>query len=217
MPGAFSMTGMHGQSIPQQSELSLAKSRKTREKASSVNRRWSATVLNRLFVLLGREPGKPDAVRASAVEAPAKRRRAARPRDFQRQRVYAWEAAVLNPTRGGKLSLGACERLIEEVFRWHDQPSAADLSWRPPHLGDGRGRRHACGSRDVIKLPRWARTRTIVLHECAHGMSADGHGPQFVRAYTTLLCRFQAHDRANLEASLRIHKIRIAPHVRRED
>jgi hypothetical protein len=63
----------------------------------------------------------------------------------------------------------------------------------------------------VIKLPRWARTRTIVLHECAHGLSNDGHGPQFVRAYVTLLCRFHGHDRSALEASLQAHKVAVAP------
>jgi hypothetical protein len=170
-------------------------------------------VLHRLFVLLGGAPAKGPTVPVAKAAAPAadRPRRARRARDFQRQRVYAWEAAVLSPTRGGKLSLGACERLIEEAFRWREQPSPCDGSWRPPALGDGRGRRHACGSREVIKLPRWARTRVIVLHECAHGMSTDGHGPGFVRAYVTLLCRFLGHDRATLEASLRSHKVAIAP------
>ena len=164
-------------------------------------------MLHRLFVLLG---GSPQSALIPAP-APVKPRRTRRQRDFQRQRVYAWEAAMLAPTRGGKLSLGACERLIDEAFRWHERPSPLDGSWSPPRLGDGRGRRHACGSREVIKLPRWARTRTIVLHECAHGMSRDGHGPAFVRAYVTLLCRFQGQDRASLEASLEAHKVAIAP------
>lgn len=117
---------------------------------------------------------------------------------------------MLGPTTGRKLSLPACARLIEEVFRWHEAPAAGDGSWRPPALGDGRGRRHACGSREVIKLPRWARTRVIVLHECAHGMTRDGHGPAFVRAYVTLLCQFAGHDRDRLETSLRAHKVAIA-------
>jgi hypothetical protein len=172
-------------------------------------------VLDRLFRILGtlststQVPAAP----ATAVRGSTARRRptrAARPRDFQRRRVYDWEAAVLAPVAGRKLSLPACERLIEEVFRWHERPAAADGSWRPPTLGDGRGRRHACGSREVIKLPRWARTRVIVLHECAHGMSRDGHGPAFVRAYVSLLCQFAGHDRASLEASLRAHKVAIA-------
>jgi len=117
---------------------------------------------------------------------------------------------VLGPTTGPELSLAACAKLIEAAYRWHEQPPPGDVAWRPPVLGDGRGRRHACGSRAVIKLPRWARTRTIVLHECAHGMSDDGHGPRFMRAYVRLLCRFDGHDATTLEASLAAHKVRIA-------
>ena len=166
-------------------------------------------MLDRLFVLLGAVPRRPPPPVRRASASPAKR--PPRKRDLQRRRVYAWEAAVLDPTAGRQLSLEACALLIEEAYRWHEQPSPAARDWRPPALGDGRGRRHACGSRQVIKLPRWARTRTIVLHECAHGMSDDGHGPAFVRAYVTLLCRFAGHDRAALEASLSAHKVAVAP------
>lgn len=118
---------------------------------------------------------------------------------------------MLRPTEGPELSLAACRQLIEAAYRWHDRPKPGDAAWCPPVLGDGRGRRHACGSREVIKLPRWARTRTIVLHECAHGMSDDGHGPKFVRAYVRLLAAFEGHDPKALEASLQAHKIRIEP------
>lgn len=118
---------------------------------------------------------------------------------------------MLSPAAGRRLSLAACARLIDEAYRWHEVPDPKDAAWRPPHLGDGRGRRHACGSREVIKLPRWARTRIIVLHECAHGMSDDGHGPGFVRSYVRLLEAFAGHDPFELEASLAAHGIRIAP------
>lgn len=157
-------------------------------------------MLDRFFSFLREAPAPPV----------ARPRRSKRPRDFQRRRVYAWEAAVLRPEAGPFLSLAACAELIEAAYRWHERPAAGDSAWRPPRLGDGRGRRHACGSREVIKLPRWARTRIIVLHECAHGMSADGHGPAFVAAYVALLCAFAGHDRAALVASLRRHGVKIA-------
>lgn len=173
-------------------------------------------MLERLLILLGAAPsGKRTEVkrakRRQVAHGPATGKRPARPRDFQRRRVYDWEEAVLAPTKGGRLSLAACERQIEAAFRWHERPDPGDRDWRPPVLGDGRGRRHACGSRAVIKLPRWARTRVIVLHECAHGMSTDGHGPQFVRAYLRLLHHFLGHDTTELEASLRRHGVMVAP------
>jgi hypothetical protein len=188
----------------------MAASPKTGEKATGLNRPRLPFVLERLFVLLRPAPRTTPPPKQGAMP-PAAAARPRRPRDSQRRRVYAWEAAVLKPTVGRRLSLASCAGLIEEVYRWHEQPAATDRNWRPPALGDGRGRRHACGSRSVIKLPRWARTRAIVLHECAHGMSDDGHGPRFVRVYVTLLCRFAGHDQAALEASLRAHKIAIAP------
>jgi putative metallohydrolase (TIGR04338 family) len=77
-------------------------------------------------------------------------------------------------------------------------------------VADGRGRRHACGSRQVIKLPRWARTRPVVLHECAHGLADDQHGPRFVARYVDLLERFLGLDRSDLHLSLARHRVRIA-------
>ena len=128
-------------------------------------------------------------------------RRTRRPRDFQRALVYKWEAQHVFPRAGDRLSLDACRALVEEAYRWREAPGG-DRSWSPPRVTDGRGRRHACGSREVIKLPRWARTRAIVLHECAHGMTDDGHGPKFVAVYVGLLVEFARLDRQSLALSL---------------
>lgn len=137
------------------------------------------------------------------------RRRAARPRDFQRARLYRWEAEHVLPRLAAPLSLEACRRLIEAAYRWREAPGA-DPGWAPPELTDGRGRRHACGSRAVIKLPRWARTRAIVLHECAHGMADDQHGPRFVAVYVALLERFGGLDPADLRTSLAAAGVQVA-------
>jgi hypothetical protein len=104
------------------------------------------------------------------------------------------------------LPLQACRDLTAEVFAHRLGADAL-----PPRVEDGRGRRHAAGSRTVIKLPRWARTRPIVLHECAHGLATDGHGPDFVRAYVELLVEFMGLERAVLEDSLRADGVRVTP------
>lgn len=128
-------------------------------------------------------------------------RRARRPRDFQRARVYRWEQEHVFPHASEPLSLIACRALVERAYRWREAPGN-DPAWSPPRVTDGRGRRHACGSREVIKLPRWARTTAIVLHECAHGMADDQHGPTFVGAYVALLEEFAGLDETGLRASL---------------
>jgi hypothetical protein len=132
-----------------------------------------------------------------------------RPRDFQRGRVYAWEAQHVFPHAGERLSLAACRALVEIAYRWREAPGA-DPAWAPPRVTDGRGRRHACGSREVIKLPRWARTRAVVLHECAHGMADDQHGPRFVAVYATLLEAFAGLERGHLTATLAAAGVAIA-------
>jgi hypothetical protein len=139
-----------------------------------------------------------------------RRRQATGLRDSQRSRVYRWEAEHVLPHDGEILPLAACARLVEAAFRWAEADLVQAADWRPPEVTDGRGRRHACGSRAVIKLPRWARTRPVVLHECAHGLADDKHGPRFVARYVDLLQQFLDLDRALLHASLSRHRVRIA-------
>ena len=94
----------------------------------------------------------------------ARRRPTVRPRDFQRARVYRWEAEHVFPLAADRLTLEQCRALVERAYRWREAPGSRP-GWAPPTVTDGRGRRHACGSRTAIKLPRWARTRAVVLHE----------------------------------------------------
>jgi hypothetical protein len=137
------------------------------------------------------------------VPTPARPRKRTKPRDFQRSRVYRWEAAHVLPHAAQPLTLEACRTLVAAVFRWANRPA--------PIVTDGRGRRHACGSPEAIKLPRWARTPAIVLHECAHGLARDMHGPEFVATYIELLERFAGLDRDVLRASLAAAKVAVAP------
>ena len=167
----------------------------------------AARLLGTLLRRLARTPPPPP---AAPVRKRVSRRRTPQPRDTQRRKVYGWENEHVLPLDRRIMSIGACARLVEEAYRWAEADLAGKPGWHPPEVTDGRGRRHACGSRQVIKLPRWARTVPVVLHECAHGLADDRHGPRFVARYVDLLVRFMGLDRSMLLATLARHRIRIA-------
>jgi hypothetical protein len=157
-------------------------------------------VIDLFFFLPGlRSTPARRAARKAVTAAPPSRPRV---RDFQRSRVYRWEDEHVLVHDPRLLSLAEARALVETVFRWAEPRAARKPDWRPPIVGDGRGRRHAAGSRASIRLPRWARRRAIVLHECAHGLAHDRHGPAFVATYVDLLERFRGLERATLTASL---------------
>lgn len=91
--------------------------------------------------------------------------------------------------------------------------------YRMIQVRDGRARRSACGSRlGYIKMPRWSRTKWIVLHEIAHVVQTEwpAHGRQFARIYLDLVRRFIAPEaaqelkRAYIEKHVRSSKKRVA-------
>jgi hypothetical protein len=177
-------------------------------------RRRNATgdrAMSRALLRLWRLRLGPLLVPPAPPQRPAvrRRKRAAKPRDFQRVRVYRWEAEHVFPRAGDRLSLERCRALVEAAYRWREEPGA-EPAWAPPVVTDGRGRRHACGSRAAIKLPRWARTRAVVLHECAHGMADDQHGPGCVAVYVLLLERFAGLDQRRLLATLAASGVKVA-------
>ena len=116
-------------------------------------------------------------------------------RDTQKQRVYSSEL------RGGRTfqSVGEmqdyCDRLTESAW-WRKNVR------RPSRVmvHDGRGRRSANGSRDLwgighVKMPKWARTETTLLHEITHTIAPNyEHGPEYAGIYLTLLRRQLGHD-----------------------
>jgi len=111
----------------------------------------------------------------------------ARLRDSQRGAIYAWENQVKEkfPHCNDKMDLAECGDLICKV--WSDYfPDKI-----PPTLKDGRGRRHASGSRWTIKLPKWARSKLIVLHEIAHSLQLNQ--PWHGREFATLLKELWIH------------------------
>lgn len=111
-------------------------------------------------------------------------------RDSQRSAMYAWERKFRDdvykelPDCSEMLPLGVCEDLVREV--WADYRPKEAI----PTVVDGRGRRYAGGSRRKISLPRWARSRVVVLHETAHSLMPTDeppHGKMFARLFLELL------------------------------
>lgn len=133
-------------------------------------------------------------------------------RDSQRTAVYRWGHAVAEkyPDLKTPMSLDDCEALVRRV--WSDYR----LGETPPVVTDGRGRRHAWGDRHRIKLPIWARTTHVVLHEITHSLLPDmnSHGPAFARLFLELLVRYGdagAKDVRALGVHQRPRRVRFAP------
>lgn len=155
-------------------------------------------------------------------------------RDKQVSKVYAWEraAGIVVEAAGWRsqthsisyghgtsrvsyrvdgapaLSLTACQVLICRV--WWDY--GRDPS-RAPRVKDGRRTTWARATWDNrINLPRWARTRGVVLHEIAHALGhyPEAHGPQFVRLFIELLARYTSRTVPELRRSAREHGVKVA-------
>ena len=133
-----------------------------------------------------------------------------RQRDNQRQRVYNWELGYLAKLANNKaLSLDECKSLIQKTCLRYNKAI--------PHIKDGRGTQVARGGANLINLPRHARVTMEVLHEAAHSiLIAKGdrtlawHGPEFVRLFIELMAWQKLASIADLRASARRYKVKIA-------
>lgn len=117
-----------------------------------------------------------------------------RPRDSQRSKVYRAELP-----RGRRFETVAemqayCDRLHGSAWFQRRWPRLRGFRI---HSGAGN-RRATCswGLHPTIKMPRWARVESVLLHEVAHacvyeryGRSVAAHGPEFVSTLLELLRR----------------------------
>ena len=145
----------------------------------------------------------------------------ARARDSQRTRLYRAEALA---PRGQEMPrVPRLQRALDEVV------GSAWFGERYGSIGTvvvdaGAGNRRATHRQrltdgvHILKLPRWARCRRILLHELAHAVvthrqpAAAPHGPEFARVLLDLVGQFQSpEDGAMLADSFRNGRIRVAP------
>jgi hypothetical protein len=101
-------------------------------------------------------------------------------RDYQRSRLYRWEAEAL-PRDPPTLSLIECQNQVDLIFQKHQMSG--------PKVTDGRGGRRASffPTEYRIRLPRHSRTLRVVLHEAAHGLL--DFGPDTLRFRTATVRR----------------------------
>jgi putative metallohydrolase (TIGR04338 family) len=136
-------------------------------------------------------------VRASSTTT-VRRTRSTRPRDSQKSKVYAAELR-----RGDEFASVA--EMQAYVDRLH---ASAWFKRRWPRLRgfvvhSGAGNRRATcswGLCPTLKMPKWARVESVLLHEVAHACTFEryaktvaAHGPEFVATYLELL-RHQMGD-----------------------
>ncbi len=111
-------------------------------------------------------------------------------RDTQRSRVYAWEGAFVRAALGLDhhepefKTLEECEEFLAPIWRAERGRYGRAKVPVPTLSRNLWGQRSATGSsyHHEIKLPRWARSRWVILHEAAHVMAGgkERHGSRFV-------------------------------------
>ena len=152
--------------------------------------------------------------RRAAPAAPAPVASAARPtkavRDFQRSRVYRSEESCLPsiPQRG-------FDR-VEHMQAYVDELLATRfcrglLAGGPITVKDGRGSRRARTDGSTwIAVPRAMRREWVLLHEVAHCLTPDKHGPQFCACYLELVRRRLGPEAADaLALAFAGHRVRV--------
>lgn len=126
-----------------------------------------------------------------------------RSRDNQRSKVYAWERAAvrrLNKTefyRPDFDTLEECEAFMNPIWR-AERGRVGLAKQKAPELSRNLwGQRKATAGHDhTIKLPKWSRSRWVILHEMAHRLTPrdEAHGPRFVGVLIGLAARHLGYD-----------------------
>ena len=137
-------------------------------------------------------------------------------RDQQRSKVYAAKRAAF-PDRNPDMTLAQVESYVAEV--WRSDLVAKILGpmrerQREPDVSDGRGRRSAASFGGRIAIPRWGRTKSVILHELAHELTWErpAHGPKFCENFLALVERFMGYEaRDRLGAEMLKRRVKTRP------
>ncbi|MEJ8837748.1 hypothetical protein [Ramlibacter sp. AN1133] len=122
-------------------------------------------------------------------------------RDFQREKVYAWEGKASQAQHKGQnfRTIEECQAYLNPIWltergRYGRARVPAPAIERP-HWGQRRAFAHADHR---ITLPTWCRNEWMILHEAAHRLAVRwkdvAHGPRFVGILIGLVCRHLDYD-----------------------
>lgn len=154
-----------------------------------------------------------------------------KPRDSQRSKLYAAEREAFPEmdTTPEYTTNDECKAYVDKVLgravvkRHYPRLVERGVEVRRPNMGQRRALAHAGLSWDgqyVISLPRWARSRTVILHELAHQATrfqGAAHGWQFAAAYLKLVrTMLGVEAEAKLKAAFRKHRVRWTQPKRRQ-
>lgn len=132
-----------------------------------------------------------------------------RSRDNQKSKVYAWERRCVRELAHSSLydpefsKLEECIEFAEPIWRKERGRVGLAKHAAPTIERPHRGQRSALAYADHrITLPRWARSRWVILHELCHRLTPrdEAHGPRFVGVLMGLVCRHMDYDATQLMA-----------------
>lgn len=146
------------------------------------------------------------------------------PRDNQKKRLYDAERqhSLWEDNACGRMSVADMQAFVDKVTR---------SAWFVRRFGrrfgilvkDGRGHQNATGNGQnrTLQMPRWSRSKLVLLHEIAHvvteykrGPWTEGgpHGKTFCAWYLTLIRYVLGKDAyAEMRQCFRAGRVKVAP------
>jgi hypothetical protein len=111
-------------------------------------------------------------------------------KDYQRQRVYRWEDVVVKPHCPALVPFAKGQQYVDGVWLangWERPPKVIPLPAQTRRIA-------AKATFGEVWLPQQI-AGWIILHELAHSLTDDRHGPNFVGMYIDLLERVEKLSR----------------------
>ena len=144
-------------------------------------------------------------------------------RDSQRGKVYKAERDLPEVEQNG-MNIHEVRAWVDKIMRsrWMKSRYPQAYCVGMVDVKDGRGATWARGGYLYIKIPRWARSEFIVLHELSHTIVARtkskpvaSHGREFCSIFLALVRRWMGSEVANrLKAAFKEHRVKYV--VRRQ-